>query len=158
MDRPADRRHGDGARPRPREVGTGTLSRAGAPVPTLAISPGDLVRAADALERWIGRRWPGAALHREWPLAHRLPSGTVVAGNADLVLEVAEGLVLVDHKLLLGPPETLAEGAAGFAPQLAAYATALAAATGRPVLARFVHLPLHGVVLRFDDGAVAPTP
>jgi ATP-dependent exoDNAse (exonuclease V) beta subunit len=114
------------------------------------LEPADLVRAADGLDRWLESTWPAARRHREWPLAQRLESGTIVAGNADLVLEVDGGLVLVDHKLLLGPEETLAAAASSFAPQLAAYAAALTAATGRPVLARVVHLPLHGVVFRLD--------
>lgn len=107
----------------------------------------ELVAAATALHRWVEGRWPGAVWHRELPLAHRLASGTLVQGTADLVLEAPGGLVLVDHKTFPGNLEQARERALGHAAQLDAYARACSAATGLPVLERWIHLPLSGLAL-----------
>jgi hypothetical protein len=95
----------------------------------------DLARAGASLRGWVGRHRPEAIWRRGWPLRRRLSDGSELHGFADLVLEVREGLVLIDHKCLGG---TLTEA-------LAAYVGVLERATGRDVLGRWLHLPLQGV-------------
>jgi ATP-dependent exoDNAse (exonuclease V) beta subunit len=127
-----------------REIARGLLQRwdvAG------ALPPDDLLRASDRLRHWVDTRWPGAIWHREWPLLHRQPNGTIVRGTADLVIEHADGFAVIDHKSFPGSAEQAALRAAGFAGQLAAYAAAVAAATGRPVTECFVHLPVLAAVV-----------
>src|SRR6185369_6924741 len=127
-----------------RAIADGLLRRWGV---AAALEPDDLLRAGDRLRAWIDARWPGALWHREWPLLHRQPNGTVVRGTADLVIEHAGGFAVVDHKSFPGGAEQAVVRARGFTGQLGAYAAAVAAATGRPVTECWVHLPVLGAVV-----------
>jgi hypothetical protein len=72
----------------------------------------------------------------------------VLRGAADLVLETADGLVVIDHKAFSGSPETVLEKARGAAGQVWGYAGALRAATGKEHIACFIHLPVGGEVVQ----------
>ena len=76
-------------------------------------------------------------------MLHRLPTGTLMRGQLDLLLDLQDGgAVIVDHKT------TWAEDVVGYAGQLAAYKAAVVAAgqhTG-PVQT-FIHLPLHAKLI-----------
>lgn len=115
-----------------------------------AVEPRALLRASDALRAWVESRWPSAVPHREWPLMRRLPEGTVMRGICDLALETTDGFVLVDHKSFPGGGREAAERAAMHAGQLSHYAGAIEAATGRPVIAAFIHLPVSGLVVKLS--------
>jgi hypothetical protein len=112
----------------------------------------DVVTIADRLWGWILRRFPGALLHREWPVTHRMPAGTIVVGTVDLVIAARDGFVVVDHKSFPGRTDDAVDRALGFSGQLAAYAAAIHAATQRPVLSAWIHFPIRGqlVEVRFD--------
>jgi ATP-dependent exoDNAse (exonuclease V) beta subunit len=112
----------------------------------------DLVAIASRLWRWIAERFPGAALHREWPLTHRKASGTTVVGTVDLVIAASDGLVVVDHKSFPGRAEEAGERALGFSGQLAAYAAALYEATGRAVTSSWIHFPIRGCMVEIQLG------
>jgi ATP-dependent exoDNAse (exonuclease V) beta subunit len=91
----------------------------------------------------------------------RLPTGTVLAGTADLVARVPGGLALIDHKTFPGSPAAALARLPRYAGQLAAYADALEAATNLPVISLWIHLPVvgHMVEIRLlaaPRGAVVP--
>ena len=111
-----------------------------------------LVGAADALRAFVTSRFDGPTLRREHPVWHELPSGTVIRGVADLVVEHAGGFAVVDHKALIGGLARARSEALGYAGQLGAYAQAIAGASGREVTGLFVHLPLLGRVLEVRAG------
>ena len=111
------------------------------------IRPEDLVATADRLRAWIEATWPDARWHREWPLLHRLDSGALVRGSADLVLELDKTFVLIDHKTFPGNAEQARKAAAGFGGQLTTYAEAIEAATGKKLEGAFIHLPVSGMVV-----------
>ena len=106
--------------------------------------PADVVTCADRLWRWIDDRFPAARLHREWPVAMRLPSDTVVAGAADLVIATATGYAVIDHKTFPGVDEAALDRALAFSGQLAAYAGAIGAATAAPITSLWIHFPILG--------------
>jgi ATP-dependent helicase/nuclease subunit A len=110
------------------------------------LSAGDLLRASDDLRAWAEARWPGATWHREWPLHHRLESGTLVRGAADLVLELSEAYIVIDHKIFPGSSAGARTRAETYAGQLQAYAAAITHATDRPVRQTYIHLPVSGLV------------
>lgn len=112
-----------------------------------ALTSESVLQASDNLRKWISANWPAATWHREWPVMMRLEIGTVLRGVSDLVLETDDGFVVIDHKSFPGSREQAVEKASGFAGQINAYADAVAAATGKPVLARFIHMPVTGLVL-----------
>ena len=109
-----------------------------------ALTPRDVVSAGTNLQTWIDAQWPGAAAHAEWPVQQRLAGGTLLRGFVDLVLDVGDGWVVIDHKTFPGGSTAALARAAEYAGQLAAYANALTAATRRPVVGRFIHFPVSG--------------
>ncbi len=139
----ADRPGLDGATRR--EIAAGLLARWKVEP---ALQPDDLLRASDCLRAWIEARWPGAIWHREWPLAHRQPNGTVIRGTADLVVEHAGGYAVIDHKSFPGSMDQAIARAATYAVQLGAYGAAVHAATGRAVTDLFIHLPVSATMVR----------
>ncbi len=115
------------------------------------LDPVAVAGAGARLASWLART--GASrVHREWPVAERRASGTLVAGSADLVAEVAGGLLLVDHKTFPGSLEQALARLPRYSGQLAAYASALSAATGLPVQSTWIHLPVLGVVVPIELG------
>ncbi|HQP87729.1 MAG TPA: UvrD-helicase domain-containing protein [Thermoanaerobaculia bacterium] len=112
-----------------------------------ALLPESFLDASDALAAFVASRWPAAAWHRELPIRRRLPDGSVLSGTADLVLETAEGLVVVDHKSYPGSTAEALARAATHAGQVGAYAETVAEAWGKPVLGTFIHLPIGGIVV-----------
>ena len=112
-----------------------------------ALSADSFLAASDALSAFVASRWPSAAWHRELPLRRRLPDGSVLSGTADLVLEMPDGLVVVDHKSFPGATAEALARAVRHAGQLAAYGETVAEAWRKPLLATFVHLPVAGVVV-----------
>lgn len=115
------------------------------------IDPLFLLDAADALRAWIVRRWPEATWRAEVPIALRLstPEGErEVSGVIDLLLEMPDGRVVIDHKTFPAPNESAWRARAKeFMPQMAAYAEVLSRVDDRPVLGVFIHLPLAGGIV-----------
>lgn len=68
-----------------------------------AFTTDDVIAMADRLWKWVNDQWPDARHHREWPLAMRAEDGSRWIGTADLVLDVGDRLVLIDHKTFPGP-------------------------------------------------------
>ena len=125
---------------------------------TGCLDPADLVVIASRLRQWIGARFPGAVLHREWPITHRTVPGTAVVGTVDLVIAVSDGFVIIDHKSFPGRADEAADRAVAFSGQLAAYAQAIQAATHRRVLSTWIHFPIRGqlVEVRLDHNESGP--
>lgn len=111
-----------------------------------------LLATADALRAWVGRRWPAATWHCEWPVSLRQEGGTELIGYADLVLMDGGDFVLVDHKCLGGTREEALAEAGGYAGQLGAYAEAITKATGKRAAGCFVHLAAQGVAVEVGVG------
>jgi ATP-dependent exoDNAse (exonuclease V) beta subunit len=113
----------------------------------MSLAPETLLDAADALRAWAEARFAGATWHREWPLRARLDATPprLLVGEADLVLETADGFVVVDHKSFPGSAaERDRRIVEKYAPQLAWYGQVLQQALGKPMLGAFVHFPLRG--------------
>ena len=111
------------------------------------IASDSLLELSLAFQRWAGAAFPKAQWHREWPVQHRLDSGSLVSGFVDLVLDLEDGFVVVDHKSYPGSIADAEARAASHAGQLLAYSRAITAATGKPCLGHYIHLPISGVVI-----------
>lgn len=127
-----------------KKIATGLLTRWDV---LSALQPDALLMMSDRLNEWIAQIWPGAKWHREWPVMLKRNDGTIVRGIADLVLELDDAYVLVDHKTFPGNQKQALERVAGYAGQLTAYAEAIGRATDRPVTHMFIHLPVSGLVI-----------
>jgi ATP-dependent exoDNAse (exonuclease V) beta subunit len=120
------------------------LARHGAPD---ALAAAEVVTVADRLWGWLDATFAPSSLHREWPLTERLSTGTMVVGTADLVARTPAGYVVVDHKTFPGPLADALARVPGYGGQLAAYARAIQAATGEPVVSTWIHFPVLGHVV-----------
>ncbi len=114
------------------------------------LAPADVVAAATRLWAWCASRFPGARLHREWPVLERAAAGTLIAGTADLVLTGATGAVLIDHKTFPGGVELAVARAQRYGGQLAAYASAIGAALGTAPASTWIHFPVLGRVVEIQ--------
>jgi ATP-dependent helicase/nuclease subunit A len=105
-----------------------------------------LLRAGDALRKFIDERWPNATWHREIPVLAALDTehgARRVAGSIDLLLETPAGFVIIDHKSFPGAASHWESRALEYAPQLATYSKAIEMAGGA-VIGRFVHFTVGG--------------
>jgi ATP-dependent helicase/nuclease subunit A len=113
-----------------------------------AVDPAAVLAQAHALIRWLDSKWLGARLWTEVPVEVKLRSGQIVRGQIDLLVELTEGWVLVDHK---ADPRSAADGnrlAEAHGAQLDAYADAVLEATGRAVVERWLFLPVAAQAVR----------
>jgi len=124
------------------------------------VEAGALLGASDALRSWVERRWPDASWRREITIEAVLssPHGERrVSGTIDLLLETAQGRVLIDHKTFPGATEPAWRARVkGFLPQMAAYADAVSRLDDRPLIACWVHLPMGGGMVEIVRAARAP--
>jgi ATP-dependent helicase/nuclease subunit A len=92
----------------------------------LEVPPGWLAAIAAGVSRfeeWLAVAFAGGVIRREWPLLALDEHGSVVSGTADLVVETADGVWVIDHKSdqVVDPRVSFV----GYLPQLEAYAQAL---------------------------------
>lgn len=111
---------------------------------TSALRPADLVRCGDGLRAWVAAHVGPAEWLREWPVRWALADGRLMIGEIDLVLDVGDGLVVIDHKSFPGDPDERDRRAVHHAGQLAAYGAVAEAALGKPVKRLFLHFPVRG--------------
>ncbi len=109
-----------------------------------------LIEAGDRFRCWVAQRWPGAQVVSEVPVACVVVDGGIsrrISGVIDALVVTDAGWVVVDHKSF--PAAGGAWKKAGeLAPQLAAYAHALAALPEqRPVVGICLHFPIAGVIV-----------
>ncbi|MEF8703564.1 MAG: UvrD-helicase domain-containing protein [Candidatus Accumulibacter sp. UW26] len=101
-----------------------------------------VLHQAQALHAWIATRWPDSRAFAEHPVESVLASGQVLNGRLDLLLDAAEGWILIDHKSSPLAPEHWDRLANAHAEQLAAYADAIYRASGRKVVEKWLFLPV----------------
>jgi ATP-dependent helicase/nuclease subunit A len=111
-----------------------------------ALDPETLLEASDSLRTFLDDRFAGAVWFHEWPVRARLAGKhpRLLVGEVDLFLELPAGFVVVDHKCFPGREAERDERLPEWAQQLGWYAQALATATGKPLRAAFIHLPIRG--------------
>ena len=65
-------------------------------------------------------------------------------GWIDLLLETAEGFIIIDHKSFPGGRSRWPQKALSYSGQLAAYREAVLKATQRPVISQWIHFSVGG--------------
>lgn len=99
-------------------------------------------------QEWLHKRWPGSPVFVEVPIETDGPDGTRIRGRIDLLVETPPGWVLLDHKANPGGSDRDDDLAQAHGPQLASYAGALLAATGKPVVETWLYLPVAARAVR----------
>ncbi|NKX53025.1 UvrD-helicase domain-containing protein [Arthrobacter mobilis] len=104
-----------------------------------------LVTAGGRLAGFLAAAYPGAPLLREVPIGWRNDANQVMEGWIDLLVDTADGYVLIDHKSYPGtdPAGHIKDRYLG---QMAAYREAVLATTGTPVVETLIHLPALGKI------------
>lgn len=113
-----------------------------------SLDPSEVVAAGERLTGFLEKHFPGYKAFREWPMTLRNADGQLMQGWIDLLLEMPDGYVIIDHKSY--PGEDSEERAKKYAPQLRAYREAVEKATGKEVIDTLLHLPISGLVLRIQ--------
>lgn len=113
---------------------------------TEIIDAAGLVAAGERLEVFVAHRFPGARWLTEIPVTASADGGSQWDGAIDLLLELADGaLVVLDHKSFFGKEEHVKVRAAEYSGQLAAYSAAVRSC-GRKLAGVGLHLPLGGQI------------
>ena len=108
----------------------------------------DMLEASDRLYGFIKENYPAAKVLHEWPIMLRNDQNQLMQGWIDLLLELPDGYVIIDHKSY--PGSDGAEHAKQYAPQLAVYKEAVEKATGKPVLEQLIHMQMIGQVFKLN--------
>jgi ATP-dependent helicase/nuclease subunit A len=80
----------------------------------------------------------------EYPIHYTNDRGQIISGWIDLLVETAQGYVLIDHKASPRGRSDWEAIALGYSGQLNAYADGIAQVTGRPVIGRWIHFGVTG--------------
>lgn len=106
------------------------------------------VEAADECARRllvvIREQFKPIRMHAEYPMHYTNDKGQLIGGWIDLLVETADGFVLIDHKASPRAQSDWEEIALSYSGQLGAYAEGVVRATGRPVVSRWVHFGVTG--------------
>ncbi len=113
------------------------------------IEPADIIEMADRFDAWLTAHTAGARL-TEWPVRWRQANGRVLSGDIDLLVDLGEGWLLLDHKSFHLDTKTRDVFLRKWAGQLDAYRAAVERASGKPVLECWVHLPVRSEVVRLE--------
>ncbi|MDO8863332.1 UvrD-helicase domain-containing protein [Haliea sp. E1-2-M8] len=101
-------------------------------------------QCSDRLLAAVAKRFQPTALYPEHPVRFINSDGQIVDGWIDLLLETPEGYIIIDHKASPRARGDWQEVALGYSGQLRAYAEGVTRASGRPVLATWIHFGVTG--------------
>jgi len=110
-----------------------------------ALGAAAMLEASERLARFVASRWPGGVAHAELPVRATLGE-RALQGTIDLLVEVAGGFVVIDHKSNYAAD--LHPAARSYAPQLGAYQAALAVVDANASIDSWLHFPLAGRAVR----------
>ena len=101
-----------------------------------------------SFQDWLSKRWPGCPIYVEVPVEANGYEGTRIRGRLDMLVETPKGWILIDHKSNPSGASKDHDLASEHGPQLMAYESALLDATGKPVLQKWLYLPVAGRAIR----------
>lgn len=113
-----------------------------------AVTPEAALFQVNAFVTWWRAKWPDGAAQAELPIQVHRADGTVTRGQIDMLIRVASGCILIDHK---ADPRNVDDGARlalDHGGQLEAYAEAVMTASGEDVLQRWLFLPVAARAVR----------
>jgi len=113
-----------------------------------ALEPAELLLAGQKLHDFLNQNYPGCKVFKEWPILLRNDKNQIMQGWIDLLVETADGYVIIDHKSYPGTDNE--ERVKEYAPQLRAYKEAVEKATDKPVIELLLHLPVSGLILKIQ--------
>jgi ATP-dependent exoDNAse (exonuclease V) beta subunit len=115
----------------------------------LHLAPSDLVEASDRLQDFVKSRYGAGRVLHEWPV-HATDGQQIIAGRIDLLIDLPDSFVIVDHKSFPGDIDIDGERLVAFAGQASLYARALQRATGRQCREYWLHQPIAAMITRVE--------
>lgn len=109
---------------------------------TISIEMADL--SAQRLIDVINQEFQALAIYPEYPLQYTNDRGQIISGWIDLLVETAEGLMVIDHKASPRARSDWEEVTLSYSGQLAAYSAGIEKVTGKPVLGKWIHFAVTG--------------
>lgn len=103
-----------------------------------------------AFQAWVAKRWPDCPVYVEVPIEANGPNGTRIRGRIDLLVELPDSWILMDHKSNPGGSARDEDLVAEHGPQLGSYSHALLNATGKPVSERWLYMPVAARAVRLS--------
>ena len=103
-----------------------------------------------AVTEWVSKKWPQGRTLPEWPVEAILPTGQILNGRVDLLVDTGTHWVLIDHKSNPGARSSWPKLANTYGGQLLAYQSALEMATGKPIKEIWLVLPVAGGAVRIE--------
>ena len=119
------------------------------------VSAAALAAQINVATQWVGERWPDCHTFPEWPVEAILPSGQVLNGRIDLLVDAGTHWVLIDHKSNPGARGTWPDLANIHGGQLLAYRAAIEQVTGKPVKEIWLVLPVAAGGIRIEQAPLA---
>lgn len=114
------------------------------------VDPQEALDQVNSFAAWCKAKWPDATAMAEVPFEAKRADGSIARGQIDLLLTIPEGHILLDHK---ADPRGAGEAdrlAKTHGAQLAEYAQAVQAVSGKPVLERWLFLPVAAQAVRVE--------
>ena len=116
------------------------------------------------MQEFVANRFKDGGF-KEWPV-HALDGEQIIGGRIDLLVELSDGYIVVDHKSFPGVIEVDGERLNAFAAQANLYARALREVTGKTCKEYWLHQPIAGLMTRVaptadihvDDSRIYPKP
>ena len=115
-----------------------------------SINVDEVLSAGDAFKSWLAKQWPDAKLYVEYPISMVNEQDQRLSGSIDLLVETAQGWIVIDHKSTSTGIDQLPHVAVQYGGQLTAYKQALEAVTDKPVLGQWIHFMAMGVVIECE--------
>ncbi len=115
---------------------------------TISVEAADL--CASRLLEAINQSLDPIKIYVEYPIYYYNDHGQLISGWIDLLVETAEGFVVIDHKASPRARSDWEEIALGYAGQLGAYAAGIQRATDTPVVSRWIHFGVTGGLVGID--------
>jgi ATP-dependent exoDNAse (exonuclease V) beta subunit len=108
------------------------------------------LEASDRLRSFLAKNFPGAQARHEHSVSGRIGNQRI-NGRIDLLVELPESLVVIDHKTYPGRFKTWLKKACSHMPQLVVYAELVEQTTERRVSDMLIHMPVIGKILSIHD-------
>lgn len=116
------------------------------------IDPDAAVACARRFRKFVTERFEPTRVLAEWPTAEALANGQTMRGWIDVLIETAEGWVIIDHKSSPRPKSEWRTEALEHSGQLASYRSMLVATGARVARSAWIHFPVSGGIVRIDSG------
>ena len=120
------------------------------------IDPDAAVACARRFRVFVVERFKPIRILAEWPTAEALANGQTMRGWIDVLVETADGWVVIDHKSSPRPKSEWRTEALEHSGQLACYRSMIAATGARLAGSAWIHFPVSGGMVRVDAHPPVP--